>query len=176
MAVLSFIVSAATAGVGVFFDFDADNCNRLHSGNYWFRVVTSTTFYLIPFSLAGYLLLDTIYTMSTRVTTLIRVSRFQKFLIDKALTKVHFACLTLHGAAWLPYLILVNHYPNATDATFYAFIWIGMTRSTLTSYMYCTLDVNFREAFKIVFNYCCCKGPIPQPSNVPEELPVPCIV
>ncbi|CAH0577875.1 unnamed protein product [Chrysodeixis includens] len=160
VAIMVFMISFITAGVGTFLDFDYDYCQRIHYGNQNFRIITTIIFHVIPFVITTYGLIATAIRIRRRAIEQLHYKRSQQYVRDHSMTNLNIAAYVIYVIGWTPYLIMVNFFPEASDAKYYHCAWIGVCRSLITSFLYSSLNRNFRRAFAHLFYYCCCKSSI----------------
>lgn len=155
-----FMVSFITAGVGTFMGYDYDYCQRLDYGNVNFRLATTIIFHVIPCVIITYGLIATAMRIRSRATEQFYYKRSQQFIRDSSMINLNITAYALYVLAWIPYMIIVNFFPDASDSKFYYCAWLGICRSLITSFLYSSLNRNFRRAFAHLFYYCCCKSSI----------------
>lgn len=152
------IASVAMAGIGVYLGFDYDYCERRHFGNFYYRVVTTVIFHVIPGLITLWGLVTSCIWVRRHARQHTHYKRSQQYERDFSTTSLNMTAYVFYIIAWLPYMILVHKYPGATDSKYYFCVWIGVCRSVITSFLYSCMNSNFRRAFAHLFYYCCCKS------------------
>ncbi|XP_075991327.1 histamine H2 receptor-like [Anticarsia gemmatalis] len=158
MSIMVFIIGFTTAGFGVYMHLDYDYCQRLHVGDFNFRCATSVILHGIPFLLAVYGLFCGLLRVRRRAREHVQYKRSQQFERDNSTTHLNLIAYLFYVIAWIPYLVVVNEFPTTSDNKYYQSAWIAVCRSVLTSFLYSSLNRNFRHAFAHLFYYCCCKS------------------
>lgn len=146
------------AGLGVYMGLDYDYCERKHSGNFHFRLITLVMCYVIPGILTISALVSAMFHNRKKIREQPLYKRSSVYDRDCSTISLNLTAFLLYVAAWVPYLIIVHQYPSASDKKFYYYAWIGIARSAFTSFLYSMANRNFRRAFAQLFNYCCCKS------------------
>lgn len=160
---LIFLICFTVSGVGVYFRLDYDYCDRLYSGSHFFRLATSLLTLAIPFALSFLLFSMTTQVLWDRTMSLVRYRRSHYHNRDYAFVKLNFICYLVFVLAWVPYLMVTIKYSDTHDSYYYSSVWLGLSRSVVTSFLYGIYDENFRRAFGKLFNYICCKKIIRPP-------------
>ncbi|XP_061711584.1 melatonin receptor type 1A-like [Cydia pomonella] len=156
--VILFTITFLTAAVGVYMELDYDYCHRSHAGNFIFRVTTSVIFYVIPFVVIFFCLANNACRIRNKARKHNHYKRSLQYETETTTNNLNIMAYFLFVAAWVPYLVVVYLYPDTTDSKYYHSVWIGIFRSVVTSFLYGSMDRNFRRAFAHLFNYCCCKS------------------
>lgn len=89
-----------------------------------------------------------------------RYRRSVQFYRDSSMITINFVAYGLYVGCWLPYLVVVNIYPDAADTLYYPFAYIGIGRTIVTNILYGTCNKIFRKEYKNLFKYCYCKSPL----------------
>lgn len=165
VSVFIFVISVAVSGYGVYQGMDYDYCTRETYGDYTFRMITTLLLHGIPFTFTILFLVSSSLIVRARARRLAHYKRSKQYDRDYAFTNLNLACYALYVVAWIPYLIIVHQYPNTSDSNFYNCVWLGMSRSIVTSFLYSGLNGNFRRAYTNLFYYCCCKTSINERIN-----------
>lgn len=158
LSIIVFCVSVVVAGVGVFMDLDYDYCERKHFGNFYFRIITFVILHVIPMLLTIFGFVTSLTTIRKKSRDQTQYKRSQQFDRDYSAASLNLVAYLLYILAWIPYLIIVLEFPSTSDSKFYYSAWIGISRSAITSFLYCAANRNYRRAFAHLFNYCCCKS------------------
>ncbi|XP_053624467.1 melatonin receptor type 1A-like isoform X2 [Plodia interpunctella] len=160
VAFLVFVACFATAGVGVYLHLDYDYCQRLHNGDYNFRVTTFATFHAVPSVITLLCLIGCCFKVRSRARRHVYYKRSQQYERDFSTTNLNITAFLLYVAAWTPYIVVSLKYPNTNDSKFYHCVWIGVFRSVFTTFLYSSMNRSFRRAFAHLFYYCCCKSTV----------------
>ncbi|XP_026762745.1 melatonin receptor type 1A-A-like [Galleria mellonella] len=158
VAIMVFTISLIIAGLGVYLGLDYDYCQRRHYGNFYFRVTTSVIFHAIPFLMTIFGLVSSCIQVRKRAREQVHYKRSQQYERDYSTTNLNITAFLLYVMAWTPYLVILHEYPSTNDNKFYHCAWIGVCRSVFTSFLYSSMNRNFRRAFAHLFYYCCCKS------------------
>lgn len=158
VSILVFTISFLAAGLGVYLGFDYDYCQRTHFGNFYFRCATSVMFHAIPFLVTMFGLLTASIRVRNRARKQLQYRRSQQYERDYSTTNLNITAYIFYVVAWIPYLVVVHEYSNTSDSKYYHSVWIGVSRSVFSSFLYSSMNRNFRRAFAHLFYYCCCKS------------------
>ncbi|XP_068630829.1 uncharacterized protein [Battus philenor] len=158
-----YTMTTTAAAVGVYLGLDYDYCERRSLGNVFYRQLTSGLFYGIPFIITIFGLFASVIGIARQVRTLIHYRRSDQYYTDRASAAVNITSFIFYVAMWTPYLVIIYLYPGASDPVYYKSAWLGIGRSTFTTFFYALFISNFRRAYARVFNYCCCKSTLTGP-------------
>ncbi|GBO98734.1 Histamine H2 receptor [Eumeta japonica] len=150
-------ISMILAAVGTFLGMDYDFCERKHRGNIYYRIVTGSTFYLMPVLLTIFHLFAAAFAVRRRARES-QYRRSQQYDQDSAHATHNIIVYMVFVAFWTPYAVIVYLYPDVDNKKFYAMVWIGVLRSVFSSTIYSFFNRSFRRAYAHLFNYCCCKS------------------
>lgn len=152
------LLSIILAAGGVFLGLDYDYCERAHYGNFYFRITTMVLFHAIP----GLLTIICMFSTSLRIRRRARrnghYKRSRMLQYDRSMNASNIVAFLLYVIGWTPYIIVVYEFPGTSENRYYSVVWIGLLRSTITSFMYGTVNKSFRRAYAHLFNYCFCKS------------------
>lgn len=158
VSIIVYVISIVVAGFGVFMDLDYDYCERKHYGNFYFRISTLVLLHVMPIIITIVGFTVAIITVKTKSRDQAQYKRSQQYDRDYSATSLNLFAFFLYILAWLPYLTVVYEFPGTCDKYHYLFAWLGISRSGVTSFLYCAANRNYRRAFAHLFNYCCCKN------------------
>ncbi|CAH2985211.1 unnamed protein product [Chilo suppressalis] len=158
VTIFVFLIGVILAAIGVYLGLDYDYCERSHFGNFYYRLSTSVIFHGVPGILTFLGLLFSYVRIRKRAREQVYYKRSQQYERDFSTTSLNIAAYLIYIVMWTPYLIIVHKYPGTSDSKFYHCVWLGVCRSIFSSFLYSSMNRNFRRAFAHLFYYCCCKS------------------
>lgn len=156
IVLLVFAFSFSLAIVGTNYGLDYDYCERSHAGDYYFRLAT-TSIHGFTFIVAITGFTASYFKLSNHNRIRARYRRSVHYHNSMSAIKLNTFVYLLYVTLWVPYLSVVNFFPNASDAIYYESICLAIFRSLLSSLLYGSLSPTFGRSYSALFYYCFCR-------------------